>query len=722
MKERRFIHAFRLIGVLLVFSLLINLASCGIGKEKEEKMPTYRDPYASYTDYNALCEALYSDTLGDFYGAYAAAQSEDALSRRYALMALAEAKLLSAAVMLPVTAGGGSYALSRVAPYTSPYSLWGNDAFRHAYSLVTDTLITREDRDAMKAAWVKLRGSGEYASFARSYLLEKGYTLKESYSLAYGSDPETWDILATSRAPDAEMLVNTYDGLYEYDCEGNLQPALALSHTVSEDGLVYTFTIREGVWCDLQGRVVDTISADDFVAGFQHMLDAAGGLEYLVQGVILNAGRYLDGSLRDFDEVGVKAPDARTLVYTLEEPCPYFLTMLGYNVFAPLCRSFFLGRGGGFGKDYDPSSDSYTYGRSPDGIAYCGPYLVSHYTAKNTLVFSQNPHYYGKEQMTVKKLTRLFNDGQDVTKTYRDTRSGLIDQSTLNSTTLRLCKDDALFEDYAFLSETDATTYSLFFNFNRALTHNFNDSGEGVSVHTAKSLANARGAMRNLHFRRAIAFAFDRAAYRAQSVGDELRFVSLRNSFTPGSFVRLDSEVRLMLGDEELLYDKGTAYGKILQDALDREGMPIKVFDEASEEGAGSSDGFDGWYSPENARRELSIAIDELAEVGVEISSDEPIVLELPYLSTAETNINRAKSLALSIEGALGGLVRIELLPFSDAQAWYYAGYYATLGREMNFELYDVSGWGPDYGDPSTYLDTFLPDYGGYLVKLLGIY
>mgnify|MGYP003307512534 CR=1 FL=1 len=71
-------------------------------------------------------------------------------------------------------------------------------------------------------------------------------------------------------------------------------PALAVSYTVSEDGLVYTFKIRPGVkWVDSQGREVADVKADDFVAGMQHMMDAMGGLEYLVQYIIVGADDYI---------------------------------------------------------------------------------------------------------------------------------------------------------------------------------------------------------------------------------------------------------------------------------------------------------------------------------------------------------------------------------------------------------------------------------------------
>ena len=55
-------------------------------------------------------------------------------------------------------------------------------------------------------------------------------------------------------------------------------------------------------------------------------------------------------------------------------------------------------------------------------------------------------------------------------------------------------------------------------------------------------------------------------------------------------------------------------------------------------------------------------------------------------------------------------------------QDWYSAGYDASYGFESNYDIYDLSGWGPDYGDPSTYLDTMLPDGAGYMAKCIGLY
>ena len=277
-----------------------------------------------------------------------------------------------------------------MAPKTANTTMWGTDLYRFHNVIVVDTPIKAAEREEMKAKWLELRGTGTYEAWAKEYLTGKGYTISDTYAKSYNADPQTWDALNTYRSADSEAIVNTYDGLMEYDMENVQQPALAESYTVSEDGLKYTFTIRKGVvWVDNQGREVANLTADDFVAGMQHLLDAKGGLESLVGAAgcnILNADEYTSGEITDFSEVGVKALDDYTLEYTLAAPCTYFLSMLGYNPFAPLSRSYYTSQGGKFGEEFSAEAEDYLYGKDPDHIAYCGPYVVTNLTAENTIV------------------------------------------------------------------------------------------------------------------------------------------------------------------------------------------------------------------------------------------------------------------------------------------------------------------------------------------------
>lgn len=693
-------------------------------KPAESEVPATTVPTTELPtgDYNAMSAAIYDAQLGAFNTLYQAAKEETNVSKRYALMAQAEAKLLEAAVLIPGTTNGGNYGLSRVAKRSASTVLWGNDSDRFHNVLVTTELITAEDQTHLKAMWNEVRGTGTYTQKAIDYLTEKGYTLKNTYNMGYASDPKTWDALATSRSADSEAIVNTYDGLVEYDNENEIKPALAESWKVSEDGLTYTFHIRQGAkWVDAQGREVADVKADDFVAGMQHMLDAGGGLEYLVENIIVNALEYNTGDVTDFAEVGVKATDDNTVVYTLCQPTSYFITMLGYNVFAPMSRTYFESKGGVFGKDdYKAAVDAGTmkYGQTVNDIAYCGPYTVTNYTAENTIVFEANPTYWNKDNITIKTLTWKFNDGKDPTKAYEDTKAGTLDGCGLSSASLEACKADGNFEKYCTVSDTDATSFVLFLNLNRNAYANVNDATKAVSTMTDDQKKRTDAAMLNVHFRRAIGMGLDIATYNGQVVGEELKLNSVRNSYTPGNFVALEEDVTIEINGESKTFAKGTYYGEIMQAQIDADGVKIKVWDAENQ----TSDGFAGWHNPANAYEELQMAIEELKEFDIEISKDNPIVMDLPYYSGVDIYTNRAQTLKQSVEEALQGCVVVNLVPCADAQEWYYAGYYTESGKDANYTLYDVSGWGPDYGDPATYLDTMLGDGAGYMAKCLGLF
>lgn len=669
--------------------------------------------------YDETSTELYNEALGDFNDALATAKEAETVDERYALMAVAEGKLMESAMMYPLISKGGMYAMYRMAPRTKDYTLWGSDQDRYHQYIVTTDFIKTEDYNEMRAKWDELKGTGTYESWVKEYLAGKGYTLKDSFSMPYASDPVTWDGLATSRAADTDAIINTYDGLMEYDVEGTLQPALAESYEVSDDGLTYTFHLRKDVkWTDSQGREVDTVKADDFVAGMQHMCDAQGGLEYLVQGVIKNVSQYISGEVTDFDEVGVKAVDDYTVEYTLEEPCSYFMTMLGYTIFMPMSRSYYQSQGGKFGAEYDSSAADYQYGKDSNSIAYCGPYLVTNATAKNTIVFKLSDSYWNKDNVNIKTLTWLFNDQSDVTKMYTDAKAGTVDYVNLNTSTMETAKSEGLYDQYAVVSDTDATSFMAFYNINRTATANANDGTTAKSTKSDEEIQRTNKALQNVHFRRAISFAADRGAYNAQQVGEDLKYTSLRNTFTPGYFVSLSKDTTIQINGTDTTFPAGTYYGEIVQKQIDADGVKIKVWDAENK----TSDGFDGWYNPENAVEELNTAIEELAEDGITIDESNPIQIEYPYPSAVEVYTNKANSYKKSVEAALGGKVVINLVDAVDLDGWYYAGYYANYGYEANYDVYDVSGWGPDFGDPCSYLDTMLPDYEGYMTKCFGIF
>ena len=115
-----------------------------------------------------------------------------------------------------------------------------------------------------------------------------------------------------------------------------------------------------------------------------------------------------------------------------------------------------------FGDEFVSDAADYTYGKTPDDIAYCGPYLVSNLTAENTIVFSANPSYWNAENITMKTITWLFNDGEDALKAYNDTLSGVLDGAGLNASALEAAKAANLMDSIVYVSATDATSFGAF--------------------------------------------------------------------------------------------------------------------------------------------------------------------------------------------------------------------------------------------------------------------
>ena len=723
----------KLLCLLLSLIMIVSVfAACGKtdngddkGNEGETVTPV--DPYAG-KEHAEISEDLYNKVLGEFDTYYKAAKAATNVSERFALMAIAEAKLLSTGVMLPSTAQGGNYAISRIVPYSISSVLWGNDSDRFYTALIVNgDPLTPAVRDEMKAKWAECATADEYFTWVKTYVAEKGLTLSDTYNLGYTSDPKTWDALATSNAADSEAIVNTYDGLMEYDAKNNQVPALAESYTVSDDGLVYTFKLREGIqWVDYQGKAIEEVTADSFVYGFRHMLDAAGGLEYLVQGVVKNASEYIAGEITDFAEVGVKAVDKYTVEYTLEAPTSYFTTMLGYNVFAPISKTFYESKGGVFGvEEYAAAvadSDKYTYGTSHENIAYCGPYLVKSAVAENSIVFEANPSYWNTEKVEIKTLSWKFISGKNATESYDLMVDGTFAGSGLNSDAAAKAKADGNFEKFAYVSSTDATSYPVFMNVYRAQYGNYNDESVAPTTFTDLEKVRANLAMQNKDFRLALTTSLDRGAYNATTVGDDLKFASLVNSYTPGNFVFLKEDVTVQINGTDKTYAAGTWYGQIMQDQLDADGIKVKVWDPTADGGVGASFGYDGWYNVDYSRELLAKAVEELKAVNVEITKENPLKLEIPYYDISDIYSNRAAALEQSIEASTEGLVDVVTVKCGgeDAYNWYYATYFPEAGDDMNFNMMDNSGWGPDYGDPQTYLDTMF--LGGYMLKCIGLY
>ena len=661
---------------------------------------------AQYT--RADDDDVYEAALSEFEEAQTAAKQAATVDERFVLFAQAEAALLDSAVMIPTTTQGGAYTISRIAPRTVPYVQWGNDEDRLKGLVISDEFLTPAERDDLFAQWnAAVAGEGTYDPAA--YLISKGHTIQNTYTTTFSTAPVTFDWLNTSSQSDTEITVNTVDGLVEYNNLNQMTPALAESWEVSEDGTVYTFHIRPGVyWYTSEGQQYAEVKAQDFVAGFRHMLDAQAGLEWLVDGIIVGATDYYANG-GSFDDVGYKAVDDYTLEVTLEQPTSYFLTMLTYSCFLPICDSFYQSRGGVYGvQEYAEASadtNAYTFGKNTDVASqvYNGPFLIQKFQKDSEIEIVRNPGYYKADEVTLDSIKWVYDSGENPDATYNDTLNGTYAGVALTAASglLEKAKADGNYDKYAYVSETTSTTYFGGLNLNRGTFAL--ESGAAASPKTEQQKIDTNTALQNKNFRKAMLLGFDRTTWNAVSRGEDLATTNMRNMYTHPQFVSLSEDTTV----DGHTFAAGTFYGDIVQYYLDEMGAGITV-----------ADGVDGWYDKAAALSYLDAAKQELGD-----SVTFPINIDVVYYSASDNQVAQANTFKTVMEENLGTEnVVINLIEATTPEDYYASGYRASNGEAGNFDFFQGSGWGPDYGDPSTYLDTFLGEGAGYMTKVIGLY
>ncbi len=220
------------------------------------------------------------------------------------------------------------------------------------------------------------------------------------YTALYSSEVTTLNYLITSNAWDQTVGANVIDTLVEYNSVGEIIPSLAEKWEPSEDGLTWTFTLREGLkWVDNMGNEVADLTASDFAAAIKYVLTPE--YESTIEGSIetaniKNAAAYYAGEIKDFAEVGVKAPDARTLVFELSAPVPYFLSMMTYGCFMPA---------------YGPQLEELGKDFATDNtkMYYCGAYRLETYEPQQEHVYVKNASNWDAEHIYIEKIDRKYN-------------------------------------------------------------------------------------------------------------------------------------------------------------------------------------------------------------------------------------------------------------------------------------------------------------------------
>ncbi|HAX52439.1 MAG TPA: peptide ABC transporter substrate-binding protein [Lachnospiraceae bacterium] len=196
--------------------------------------------------------------------------------------------------------------------------------------------------------------------------------------------------------------VSALDELLTYNEKGGIEYRAAKDYEVNKDSTVWTFHLRrDAVWSD-----GTPVTSSDFLNTMVRALNPKSGngyANYLFP--IKNAEAIYNGKA-GIDSLGVETPDDKTLVFTLEKPCVYFLDLLRLPVYTPSCVKYAKKTDSGWDKDPSTSVSN-------------GPFYLAEYVPEQYFVLKKNPKYWNAESVKLDQITyRFFDDQQSMANAY----------------------------------------------------------------------------------------------------------------------------------------------------------------------------------------------------------------------------------------------------------------------------------------------------------------
>ena len=495
------------------------------------------------------------------------------------------------------------------------------------------------------------------------------YTGPDTFSMIANFDITTLDYVYNNKSSNGDYVNNFVEGLLTQDNHGKLVPGMASEWSCNDDASEWYFTIRDdAVWSTSAGEEYDAVTAEDFVTGLKHAVDSKSETLGLVADLIVGLREYSEGT-GTWEDVGIKA-DGNQLTYTLTGPCGYFDGMTTYTILWPINAEFLESKGSDFGAV------------EPDSILYNGCYILSSLVPAQEVRFDANPNYYDAKNVFVQHVVVTYSDGKDPAQNFNMFVNGEVTSTTVNQSLPEVvAKAAELYPDNQYKSMTTATSYWGAFNWDRQMYALYNDPSVSTTSKTDAQKADAKAAILNADFRRAVYAAYSAHAVEAITLGEEHADGVIRNTLVPYTFA---------------MTTDGRSYGSIV------EKYAAELV--ADYEGIDLNDGHDAWYNPELAKTFAERAKEELGDS----VSEWPIHIDVPVYAASENQKNMQLAMKKSIEDAIGDYVVIDLQFLEGNSSVYYSSFYnQPTGEDNSIDLVFGAGWGPDYGDPLTYLHCF---------------
>lgn len=470
---------------------------------------------------------------------------------------------------------------------------------------------------------------------------------------------ETLNWLYTQTGSTSEVLTNLVDGLLSCDVYGNLIPAIATEWGTEDEGLTWTFKLRNDVtWVDVNGNKMADCTAQDFITGLEWVLNAAkndanntsmpielisGAKEYYAYTKELSPEEALALDTTKFLEmVGVEAPDDYTLIYHCTTEKPYFDSVATYNCLYPVSAAMI--------EQITPQGFKEA---SNDQLWYNGCYRLTSFIFNNEKVMEKNESYWDKDCTLFDSVTVKMVEGSDVS--YQLYQAGEIDSVGINESQFATIYSDPNHEYYNNLVETYPSKYAyvVHFNYNKRK----DDGTDDVNWNTA---------IANESFRQAWYYGLDFTEYMARS-----------NPLNPNKQT-LDT----FTGRGLCYTSDGTDYTTLVTDRLDH----------------GETDRSDGQgkaarLNAEKFAAAKEQAMNELSAQGVTF----PVQADYFILSGSQAALDSAEVLKKVFSNCFGD-------DFIQLNIRTYVSNLTQEVRNPRLQSFFINGWGADYADPQNYL------------------
>ena len=220
------------------------------------------------------------------------------------------------------------------------------------------------------------------------------------------SEPAKVDPALNSSVDGACLAVNMFEGLYTYDKDGNLQPALAENTEISEDGMTYTFTLRDGLkWSD-----GTDLTAKDFEYAWKRAAapETAADYGYMFDAIAKNADGALDV---------VASEDGKTLTVKLVAPCAYFLDLAAFPAYLPVPQAQVEAAAG-----WETNPGAWA---AEAGFVTNGAYTMTAWKHEESMVLTKNDNYWRADEVTIPEIDLMLS--ADDTAIFSAYNSGDLD-------------------------------------------------------------------------------------------------------------------------------------------------------------------------------------------------------------------------------------------------------------------------------------------------------